>query len=272
VIPIRDDNPTSRPAVVTIALILLNVAVYFGIQLPKSEQADVRFTYEWAGVPCEVRTGEPIVAVPARVLVPRDTCAVRVTNIVAPERLFPAKNVWLAVFYSMFLHGSILHVLGNMLFLWIFGNNVEDQLGHAWFLVVYLVGGIVASAAHIAGNLDSTVPFVGASGAVAVVMGAYIVWFPHARILTFLPPFIFLAFSLPAVFVLGMWFVLQFFTRSESGIATLAHIGGFVFGAVVAYALKAGGGFPRPRAAGGGGRYGRPLPPTYRRSDRDDWD
>ena len=138
----------------------------------------------------------------------------------------------------MFLHGSILHVLGNMLFLWIFGNNVEDQLGPFWFLVLYLVGGVVASLVHILGNLDSTSPFLGASGAIAVVMGAYIVWFPRARVLTLVPiVFIFLPVRLPAIVVLGLWFVLQFFTQSSSGIATLAHIGGFVFGMLVAFVL-----------------------------------
>ena len=98
----------------------------------------------------------------------------------APQTAFPQKNIWLAVFFSMFLHASILHVLGNMLFLWIFGNNVEDQLGPFWFLVLYLVGGIVASLVHILGNLDSASPFLGASGAIAVVMGAYIVWWPQS--------------------------------------------------------------------------------------------
>ena len=133
----------------------------------------------------------------------------------------------------MFLHGSILHVLGNMLFLWIFGNNIEDQLGSIGFLALYLVGGIVASLVYVAGNLHSVTPVLGASGAIAVVMGAYIIWFPRARVLTIILPLFFLPFYLPAAVVLGFWFVLQFFTQSSSGIATLAHIGGFAFGAVV---------------------------------------
>src|SRR4029078_12290345 len=140
----------------------------------------------------------------------------------------------------------ILHVLGNMLFLWIFGNNVEDQIGAAWFLVLYLVGGVVASLVHILGNIDSTTPFVGASGAVAVVMGAYIVWWPRARVVTLIPiVFIFWPGRLPAILVLGLWFVLQVFTQSSSGIATLAHIGGFVFGMLVAFVLAQVAGFPR---------------------------
>jgi membrane associated rhomboid family serine protease len=254
VIPIRDENPTATRAIVTILLIVVNVAIYFGVQYPKHNDAnaDARFEYQWAGVPCEVHTGKPVVFVPDGPL-PAAPCAVAATGIRSPHRAFPQKNVWLAVFFSMFLHASILHVLGNMLFLWIFGNNVEDQLGPVGFLALYLVGGIVASLVHIAGNLDSTTPFLGASGAIAVVMGAYIVWFPRARVLTLVPiVLIFWPVRLPAIVVLGFWFVLQLLTQSSSGIATLAHIGGFVFGMLVAFVLARTGGFPRraplPRA------------------------
>jgi membrane associated rhomboid family serine protease len=246
VIPLRDDNPTARRAVVTILLLLVNIGIYFLIQLPKSEQADTVFTYKWAGVPCEVHDGQPIEIVPASEPIPADQCAVGALGIQQPEQPFPDKNVYLAVVYSMFLHGSVLHVLGNMLFLWIFGNNVEDQLGPVAFLAFYLVGGIVASVVHIIGNIDSTTPFVGASGAIAAVMGAYIVWFPKARVLTLLG---YIILPLPAALVLGIWFVLQFFTQSSSGIATLAHIGGFVFGALVAFLLARIAHLPRVRHA-----------------------
>jgi membrane associated rhomboid family serine protease len=247
VIPIRDENPTARRAIVTILLIVVNIAIYFGIQFPKHDaNAEALFEYRWAGVPCEVRTGKPIVLVPDGTILAPSACAIPAGGVVAPTRAFPDKNVWLAVFFSMFLHGSILHVLGNMLFLWIFGNNVEDHLGRVGFLALYLVGGIVASLVHIVGNLDSTAPFLGASGAIAVVMGAYIVWFPRARVLTLVPiVLIFLPVRLPAMIVLGLWFVLQFFTQSSSGIATLAHIGGFVFGMLVAFVLARTAGFPR---------------------------
>ncbi len=232
----------------TILLIVVNVAIYFGIQFPKhGGNAEALFEYRWAGVPCEVHTGEPVVVVPAGEVAPT-SCAVEARGIAAPEPAFPGKNVWLAVVFSMFLHASILHVLGNMLFLWIFGNNVEDQLGPFWFLALYLVGGIVASLVHILGNLDSTSPFLGASGAIAVVMGAYIVWWPRARVLTLVPiVLIFVPVRLPAVVVLGLWFALQVFTQSSSGIATLAHIGGFVFGALFAFILALLAGFPRAR-------------------------
>ncbi len=246
-IPIRDENPTARRAVVTIVLIVVNIAIYFGIQFPKHDaNAEALFEYRWAGVPCEVRTGKPVVLVPDGTILAASACAIPAGGVAAPERAFPDKNVWLAVLFSMFLHGSILHVLGNMLFLWIFGNNVEDQLGRVGFLALYLVGGVVASLVHIRGNFDSTAPFLGASGAVAVVMGAYIVWFPRARILTLVPiVLIFFPVRLPAMIVLGLWFVLQFFTQSSSGIATLAHIGGFVFGMLVAFVLAQTAGFPR---------------------------
>jgi len=127
---------------------------------------------------------------------------------------------------------------------------VEDQLGHIWYLVLYLAGGLVASFVYIVGNLHSTTPVIGASGAIAVVMGAYLVWFPRARVLTLLT---IIPLYLPAVIVLGWWFVVQFLTESATGVATLAHIGGFVFGMLVAYLLARTGRFPRPRAL--------PMPP-----------
>jgi membrane associated rhomboid family serine protease len=242
VLPIRDDNPTRHRAVVTVALIVANLAIYFGVQATKSAVGEQKFVYRWAAVPCEVDTGKPIVAVPVTAAVAPDACVLSARGFFEAQPIFPAKNVWLAVLFAMFLHGSILHVLGNMWFLWIFGNNVEDQLGHWSYLVLYLLGGIVASGVHIVGNLHSTVPFLGASGAIAFVMGAYIVWFPRARVLTLV---VYFPIRLPALIVLGSWFVLQFFTQSDSGIATLAHIGGFAFGALVAFALARLGGFPR---------------------------
>jgi len=248
VIPIRDDNPTTRRAVVTLLLIVVNVGIYFGIQYPKhSANESALFEYRWAAVPCEVRTGKPVVIVPETLVAPAtDACAVTASGIDTPQTAFPHKNVWLALFFSMFLHASILHVLGNMLFLWVFGNNVEDQLGPFGFLALYLVGGIVASLVYVVGNLDSTTPVLGASGAIAVVMGAYIVWWPRARVLTVIPPFFFLPFRIPAAVVLGLWFVLQLFTDSgSSGVATLAHIGGFVFGVLAALLLAQAAGFPR---------------------------
>ena len=182
--------------------------------------------------------------------------------------MFPDKNVYLAILFSLFMHGSILHVLGNMLFLWIFGNNVEDRLGPIWFLCFYLFVGIVATATHVAFNTGSTVPTIGASGAIAGVMGAYIVWWPHAKVLSLIPIVFFIGFvELPAAAVLGIWFVMQFFTNPNEGIAWLAHVGGFVAGAAIAYSLRR---FLPPSPLGppraGPALGGRP------RRDDDDWD
>jgi len=243
VLPLRDENPTARRAIVTFALIVVNLGIYFGIQFPKSDQAQTAFEYRWAAVPCEINTGKPIVAVPDTAATPPNACVVPAGGINAPQTLFPHKSVWLALFFSMFLHASILHVLGNMLFLWIFGNNVEDQLGHVWYLVLYLVGGLAASFVYVAGNVHSVDPVIGASGAIAVVMGAYIVWWPRARILTLVT---IIPLYLPAMIVLGFWFMLQFFTSASSGVATLVHIAGFIIGIVVAFALRAMLHYPRP--------------------------
>jgi membrane associated rhomboid family serine protease len=245
VIPVGDENPTLRPAIVTIALIAVNLGVYFGIQFSKQPADEAAFDYEYAAVPCELSTGEPVVAVPLGTA--GTECTVD-ANTPVPLQPFPDKNVHLAVVSSMFLHASVLHVLGNMLFLWIFGNNVEDQLGHFWYLVLYLGGGVVASATHVVGNLDSATPFLGASGAVAAVMGAYIVWFPRAKVMALIPPLIFFVLKLPAFVVLGFWFVLQFLLP-DNGVATLAHIGGFVFGMLVAFVLARAAQYPRPRFA-----------------------
>ncbi|PYI88594.1 MAG: rhomboid family intramembrane serine protease [Verrucomicrobia bacterium] len=158
-------------------------------------------------------------------------------------RLFnPAEQI-VPFFASMFLHGGWIHLIGNMWTLWIFGDNVEDRLGHGKFLLFYLASGIVAALFHIYTNAGSRVPTIGASGAVAGIMGAYFRFFPHARVETVIPPFFFgPVFVLPALVFLGWWFLLQFFNGALSlaasgnafgGIAWWAHVGGFVFGLVV---------------------------------------
>jgi membrane associated rhomboid family serine protease len=253
---VHDDNPTARKPVITIVIMVLCAVAYFAWQPSPlgSTSADVTFDLQHAAIPLEVRQGHPLTR--CQVF---DNYGTRVqasqacNGGQAAEPFVRGKQPYLAVLVALFLHGSIVHLGGNMLFLWIFGNNVEDQLGPVGFLALYLVGGVVASLAHIVGNIDSTTPFLGASGAIAVVMGAYIVWFPRARVLTLIPiVLIFWPVRLPAIVVLGLWFVLQFVTQSSSGIATLAHIGGFVFGMLVAHVLARTAGFPRavgrPRA------------------------
>ena len=230
-LPIADRNPTTRTPVVTILLILVNVAVFLIWQGGGSFTAeeDTTFAYEHAAVPCELLTGHPITIDE----IEQDQC------IDSPPRgaveVFPDKNVYLAVLVSMFLHGGWLHLLGNMLFLWIFGNNVEDRLGPARYLAFYLIAGLIATAAQVLLDSHSVVPLVGASGAISGVMGAYLVWFPGAPILTVV--FFFLV-EIPASVWLVIWFVLQFFTSPTSGVAYMAHIGGFVFGVVIALVLR----------------------------------
>jgi len=249
VIPIRDDLPTKSKPVLTVAIIAACIYIYAFVQ-PHDPNAEQVFLYQHAGVPCEVTHGQPI----SNNL--SDQCDGQFqTNLPGSVEPFPGKNVFLAIVVSMFLHGSWLHVLGNMLFLWIFGNNIEDRLGPIGYAVFYLASGVVAAAAHIATQANSTVPVVGASGAIAGIMGAYLVLYPKARVLTIIPLFIFLQFLyLPAWVVLIGWFALQFLTNPNTGVAVAAHIGGFIFGAAVGLFLR---GNPQPSVPPG------PPPPDW---------
>jgi membrane associated rhomboid family serine protease len=227
VLPLRDDNPTRRIPFVTLLLIAANVVVFAFVQ-PHGGVDETRFLYEHAGVACELHQDAPLDIGQIQT----NDCDSHFGSVP-----FPDKNVWLAVLVSMFLHGSWFHLLGNMLFLWIFGDNVEDYLSPLGFAVFYVAAGIVASATFVLTNAESVNPFVGASGAIAGLMGMYLVLWPRAHVLTIVlfPPFL---FRLPANVVLAIWFVLQFFTSPDSGVAWTAHVGGFVFGAVVGLALR----------------------------------
>ncbi|MBI2835934.1 MAG: rhomboid family intramembrane serine protease, partial [Acidobacteria bacterium] len=161
----------------------------------------------------------------------------------------PADFRWASVFTSMFLHGGWVHMIGNMLYLWIFGDNVEDRMGHARFLVFYIVCGVAAALAQVLSSPHSLVPMVGASGAIAGVMGAYFVLFPHSRVLTLLPlVFFWQVVEVPAVYFLGFWFVMQLFSgvgslavptsQSVGGVAFWAHVAGFVTGAVAVFLFR----------------------------------
>ena len=157
----------------------------------------------------------------------------------------PAVPAILSVFSSMFLHGGWMHLLGNMWYLWIFGDNVEDRFGHAGFLGFYLASGVASAALHVGTHPDSWTPTVGASGAIAGVLGAYLVSYPKARVITLVPLFpFFQVMALPAVIVLGLWFVFQFFSGAlalgmsgAGGVAWWAHVGGFAFGMLVAFVV-----------------------------------
>jgi membrane associated rhomboid family serine protease len=220
VIPLHDDIPTRRFPVVTVALIALNVAVFaFQLSLPRYGLTVEGF-YARAGlVPYEVVN---------RIDVP-------------PDNLVP---IWGTLFTSMFIHGGWLHIIFNMLYLWIFGNNVEDCMGKARFVAFYLLCGIAAAAAQILVMPDSLVPMIGASGAVSGILGAYILLFPHARVLTVIPLFLFFpVFMLPAWVLLLVWFALNLLQAAgtigaEAGVAYFAHVGGFVAGLLLVWVFS----------------------------------
>ena len=226
-LPLADHNPRRTTPVVNIILIVVNVLMFFWeLQLQAS------------------RVLEP--ALMSVAFVP-----VRFWN--APGALLP--NV-VTMFVSMFLHGGWLHLGGNMLYLWIFGDNIEDRLGHGKYLFFYLACGLLATLAHAVMNPGSDVPSIGASGAIAGVLGAYIVLFPKQRVTTLIPIFIFITVrEIPAVFLLGFWIVMQLFFGAASmggdlqrsgGVAYFAHIGGFVAGMLLITLLGGRRAPPRP--------------------------
>jgi membrane associated rhomboid family serine protease len=209
VIPIKDDNPTELTPVVTIALIVVNLLAWVFLQGAGTNlQVLEASVWHYGAVPCEL------------------------THACVREH---GGLGWGELFTSMFMHGGWEHILGNMLFLWVFGNNIEDSMGHARFVVFYLVCGLVAGLAHVFLMPGSDVPTVGASGAISGVMGAYVVLYPQARVQTWLPPFF--LFRIRAWFFLIYWFALQLLTGVGSlgtgetgGVAVWAHVGGFLAG------------------------------------------
>ena len=243
-IPLKDYNPTSRTAVLTIGIIALNVFVYFFVQphpgrgVVQSQTEDETFSFQHAAVPCEVVQGRPLTEQEySETTGPlHDDHACSSAPQSPPE--FPGKPVYLAILYSMFLHGSLIHIGGNMLFLWVFGNNIEDVMGYVGYLVFYLASGLVAAFTHIVTQPASTIPIVGASGAIAGVMGAYLVLFPNVKIRSVVIFYFLFIRDITAKWLLGFWFVLQFFTSPGSGVAWVAHVGGFVFGALVGLVLR----------------------------------
>jgi membrane associated rhomboid family serine protease len=212
-IPLKDDIPSYSPPLVTVALIAANCLIY--LFLLSTGRGYELALVKWGAIPYEITHGVEL----------------------TPELSSFAP---LSLFSSMFLHGGFFHLAGNMLYLWIFGDNVEDQLGHVKFFIFYILCGLAASLLHIMTTPNSQVPMVGASGAIAGVLGAYMIKFPRARILTL----IFFGFfirivAIPALFVLGFWFILQLLFALPSigstsgGVAFFAHVGGFVAGIVL---------------------------------------
>jgi membrane associated rhomboid family serine protease len=223
-LPIRDVNPTRIRPLVTWAVIAVNAFVYFVVQ-PQDIDAATEFAYQRAAIACELTTGEPL----SLDEINSERC---VDGSEAP--FFPDKNVWVAAIVSIFLHGSIAHILFNMWSLWIFGNNVEEAFGHLGYLIFYMAAGVAATVGFVMMNPDLTVPLIGASGAIAGVMGAYLVLFPRHLVLTVI---IFRVVAIPAVAFLGFWFFSQFLFDAE-GVAWEAHVAGFLFGALVAFPFR----------------------------------
>lgn len=223
--PIRDVNPTRITPWVTLSLIAASLVVYFFVQQQGGFEEQKIFLYERATIACEVTTGAQL------------SFEEIFSGECMPGAQPPAvsdKIVILSVLTAMFLHGSPVHVLFNMWFLWIFGNNVEEAYGHFWYLAVYLVGGVFATMTFVLMNPDSTIPLVGASGAIAVTLGAYGVLFPRHRVLSLVGWFL---IPIPSVLFLGFWFLVQF-GLGGTGTAWEAHVGGFVFGVIVTMILR----------------------------------
>ena len=245
VIPVGDHNPTRRTPYVTWLLLAVNIGVFVLLQPWSADTCRQHaFFLDWAVVPEEVFSGEPLDAGEVAATTP-PACSI------APA---PDKNVYAAVLYSLFLHAGWVHLLGNMLYLWIFGNNVEDRLGHVGFLAFYLGCGVVATLAFALPNATSPVTLVGASGAIAGVLGAYLLLYPGARVTVLVPFLFFLPLRLPALLVLGLWFVLQLgevrvAEMAGTGVAYLAHVAGFLAGMAVISVIGRGRQPPPRRAA-----------------------
>jgi len=245
--PISDENERGHgPAFVSLVIIGLNILVFIFLQGAGASVEGTEFTYGFSAVPAEITTGvdltepEPIVVEGEEVLVPQEP---------GPD------PIWLTLLTSIFMHGSWLHLAGNMLFLWIFGDNVEHRIGHVPYLAFYLVAGVIASFAQILVDTDSVIPTLGASGAISGVLGAYLVMFPTNRVTVFLFRFL---VPVPAIVAIGLWGVLQFISgfgaigagAEGGGVAYMAHIGGFIAGVVAGLVFRAVFNEPRrPRGA-----------------------
>jgi membrane associated rhomboid family serine protease len=256
-LPLRDSTRRTRLPLITLGLIAANVLAFLLWEPTLRHEKDAELaqqTFFWCHgqIPYETAHQVPLAesGPNGRVQIAKDS-DVTLDDAASLQgylqRECPDKNVWLSILSSMFLHAGWLHLLGNMLFLWIFGDNVEDALGKVGYLGFYLLGGVAAGALQFVLGPNSTIPNVGASGAIAAVLGAYIVLYPRARILTAVFFFLIAVIELPAVVVLGLWFLLQLFqgvsglgADVNSGVAFWSHVGGFVFGAVVAFVFLRG--------------------------------
>jgi membrane associated rhomboid family serine protease len=246
-IPLHDDNPTRRTPVVTIALIAICVLVYFW-QMSLGPRAGQAAVYSFGFIPAVVFKGASLPAELVRV------------------------PVELTLVTSMFLHGGFMHLAGNMLYLWVFGNNIEDVCGHFRFVVFYLLCGLVAAFAQALPNPASEIPMIGASGAISGVLGAYLLLFPHARVRVLVPLFFVFFTTVRAGWLLGFWFVFQLLNglgtgQAEGGVAFWAHVGGFIAGLGLIFVLRD----PQFRIRLGARRRGRSRLPAVGRRRRGPW-
>ena len=248
-IPVGDSVSSRTFPYVNLAIIAVNLLIFAYELLLGSEGQRNQFLCDWGSIPRDVTN---LFAPPSRPEVAVGPCGFSSSEV--------GVDVLLRPFTSMFMHAGWFHILGNMLFLWIFGDNVEDALGHVRYLLFYLLCGLGAAAAHILMSPDSLLPAVGASGAIAGVMGAYLVLYPRANIAVFIPLFFLLGtFSIPAIVLIGIWFLMQLFsgiasigyaTGGGGGVAWWAHVGGFLVGMLLITVFR-----PRRRS--------RPRPPRY---------
>lgn len=247
--PIGDDNQgrLTTPYIVYI-FIAINALVFLLFQQAVRTEQGNYFTYGYSVVPLEITTGvdltEPVILADAPPV--RDERTGRVQRPVIPEAPGPSP-IYLTLLTAMFMHGDWLHILGNMLYLWIFGDNIEDNFGHGKFVIFYFICGLVASFAQILVAPSSPIPSLGASGAIAGVLGAYLVMFPRNRVRNIVMlGWIWTTVELPAIIVLGFWIVLQiisqyttsFESRQSGGVAYMAHIGGFLAGVVLSFIFR----------------------------------
>jgi membrane associated rhomboid family serine protease len=274
VIPLRDNLPTDNFPVVTLAIIVINALVFLLFQGPSFSLS--------SGDTVETKPVVEYGAIPYRITHPADECALALPGTTqeqlvcegTPEFVqavaagVPLEDLheppaWITIFSSMFMHGGWLHIIFNMLFLWIFGNNIEDSMGPLRFIFFYLLGGLAAAGLQVAIDPNAQTPLVGASGAIAGVLGGYALLYPRARILTMIFVFFIFLVEIPAFVMLGIWIALQFLPAvgqlaspevgQGGGVAYFAHIGGFVFGLA---AIKL---FAKRRST----HYGEPKYPVY---------
>lgn len=234
--PIGDENERGHgPAFVSLAFIGLNIAVFLLLQGAGSPSGE-EFTYGYSAVPFEITNNVDLIG--------PEEITVNGTPVEIPQEPGPSP-IFLTLLTSMFMHGGWLHIGGNLLFLWIFGDNVEHRIGHVPYLAFYLVAGVIASFAQILVNPDSFIPTLGASGAISGVLGAYLVMFPTNRVTVLMLRF---PMRVPAIAAIGLWAVFQFvngigaFALTEEtagGVAYMAHIGGFVFGLLAGLVFRA---------------------------------